>query len=252
MKFKQDTTDDILESEKQMVLSGEERYGAYFVNACEFNDLLTDFIKSIDPDRFIFAMFLSQVRKHNLLAIFSILRLHHTQAMMDLRQVLEAGSCSAFAIANPDRDGFADIDENGIADASKELTKKRYDWLEKNYKLGSDFIKNMKNTINESSAHSNIIYAHNNFRLDDEKQLFNTPFFDIEDEYLVKTNLWQVANISMGLMDLLYGVAKDLGVIKFSDDFIPRLKLLEVENHRLKAEMMETERYKNTKKPFIK
>ncbi len=252
MEFKQDTIDAIIESERQMVLSGTQRYGNYFANASEFNNLLQSFIKSVDPDRYIFAMFLAQIRKHATLALFSALRLHHLQAMMDLRQVLEAGTCAAYAIANPDVAGFADVDKDGIADATQDLTKKRYKWLEDNFKQGSDAIKNMKGAINQSAAHSNIVYAHNNFRFDGEAGKFVTPFFDIEDDYLVKTNLWQIANIIMGLTDLLYGVNKSLGVIKFTDDFIPRLKALEVQNHKLKAEMMATDRYKNAQKLIAK
>lgn len=124
MEFKQDTIGDILTSEHEMMLHGAERYGEYFINAFEFNCLLQDFLKSADPDRFIFAMFLGQVRKYHLLAIFSAVRWHHIQAMMDLRQVLEAGACAAYAIANPSQAGFVDVDENGIIDSSQELRKK--------------------------------------------------------------------------------------------------------------------------------
>ena len=244
MEFKQDTIGDIIESEKQMFLHGAERFGDYFINATEFNNLLQQFIKFIDSDRFIFAMFLAQIRKYHLLALFSSVRLHHIQVMMNLRQVLEAGSCAAYAIANPDQEGFANIDENGIMDATQKLTQKRYKWLEDNFKKGSDAIKNMKITINNSTAHSNIVYAHNNFRFDGEQRKFITPFFDIEDDYLIKTDLWQIGNIAMGLMDLFYGINTKYNVIKFVDDFIPRLKTLEDKNHRLKAEMMSTERYK--------
>lgn len=248
MKFKQNTIGDIIESERQMILHGAERFGDYFINASEFNNLLQHFIKSVDPDRFIFAMFLAQIRKHHLLAHFSVVRLHHIQAMMNLRQVLEAGSCAAYAIANPDQAGFADVDENGIIDPSQELTQKRYKWLEDNFKKGSDFIKNMKGTINKSTAHSNIVYAHKNFNFNKDNGKFETPYFDIEDEYHVKIDLWMIGNVAMGLMDLFYAVNKDLSVIKFMDDFIPRLKSLEAENHRLKAEMMNTERYKKIQK----
>ncbi len=248
MDFKQSTIGDIIESERQMILHGTERYNKFFINASEFNILLQQFIKSVNPDRFIFAMFLAQVRKHHTLALFSAVRLHHIQTMMDLRQVLEAGSCAAYAIVNPDRAGFADIGDNGIMDASQKLTKKRYKWLKDNFKAGSDAIKNMKESINKSNAHSNIIYAHNNFKFDGDQGKFITPFFDFEDNYLVKTDLWQIGNIAMGLMDLFYGVNKNLDVIKFSDDFVSRLKALETENHRLKAEMMGTERYKNSQK----
>ena len=248
MEFKQDTIGDIITSEHEMVLHGTENYGDYFINASEFNNLLQGFIKSVDPDYFIFAMFLAQIRKHNTLALFSATRLHHIQSMMCLRQVLESGSCAAYAIANPDQSGFADFDDNGIINPSQELTKKRYKWLEDNFKKGSDFMKNMKGEINNSAAHSNIVNAHNNFRYDGEKGKFVTPFFDIKDSYLIKTDLWQIGNIAMGLMDLFYGINKSLGVIKFVDDFISQLKTLENENHRLKAEMMSTDRFKNALK----
>jgi len=248
MEFKQDTIGDILMSEHEMVLHGAECYGDYFVNASEFNHLLQQCIKSVDPDRFIFAMFFAQINKHHLLANFSAVRLHHIQTMMNLRQVLEAGSCAAYAIANPDQTGFTDIDENGIAVITQGKTKKRYKWLEDSFKKGSDAIKNMKNTINDSTAHSNIVYAHNNFRFDGDRGKFVTPFFDIKDDYVVKTDLWQIGNIAMGLMDLFYGVNKNLGVIKFIDDFVPRLKVLEAENNRLKVEMMSTVRFKEAQK----
>ncbi len=248
MEFKQGTIGEIIESEKQMFLDGAQRYGAYFTNAFEFNRLLQDFIKSVDPDRFIFAMFLGQIRKHHLLAIFSAVRLHHVQAMLDLRQVLEAGSCAAYAIANPDQAGFADITNDGLIDASQDLTNKRYKWLEANFKAGSDAIKNTKGLINRSTAHSNIVYAQKNFSFDDTSRRFVTPFFDFEDDHHVKADLWQMGNIAMGLMDLFYGVNKSLGVIKFVDDFIPRLKALEIENHRLKSEMMNSQRYADAQK----
>jgi hypothetical protein len=244
MEFRQSDFGEIVESERDMVLAGEARYGSYFINAYEFNGLLQKFIKSVDPDRFIFAMFLAQIRKHHTLAFFSALRLHHIQAMMDLRQTLEASSCAAFAIANPDREGFAALGEDGFLDASQDLTKKRYKWLEENFAKGSDAIKNMKGSINESAAHSNIIYAHNNFRFDGDSGRFVTPFFDIEDDYLVKTDLCQIGNIAMGLMDLFYGVNSKLNVVKFIDDFVPQLKKLEAGNHELRSEIMATERYK--------
>ncbi len=244
MDFKQSNMGEILDSEHQMVLAGAERFGAYFVNASDFNALLARFVKSVRPDRYIFAMFLSQIRKHTTLALFSAVRLHRIQAQMDLRQVLEAGSCAAYALVNPDPSGFVDVDTDGILDASKELTTKRYRWLDEHFSLGSVAIKKMKKTINESTAHSNIVYAHNTFKFDDEQGRFRTPFFDLEDEYLVQTDLWQVANVAMGLMDLLYGVDQTVHAVQFVEDFVPALKVLEAENNRLKAEMMATERYR--------
>ncbi len=117
MDFKQSTFGEIIDSERDMILTADKRYGAYYINASEFNILLNEFIKSVDLDRFIFAIFLSQVKKHSTLALFSVVRLHHTQAMMDLRQVLEAGACASYAIANTESADFADVGENGVLDA---------------------------------------------------------------------------------------------------------------------------------------
>ncbi|MCK5027395.1 MAG: hypothetical protein KAS07_03175 [Candidatus Pacebacteria bacterium] len=247
MEFKQ-TFGDIVDSEKEMFLTALERYEDFFVNASEFNSFLNEFLKSVDADRFIFAMFLSQVRKHSTLALLSVVRLHHVQATMNLRQVLEAGSCAAYAIANTDRSGFADIDKDGFLNPSQKLTVKRYKWLDDNYPAGAVSIQNMKNVINKSSAHANIVTAHNNFTFDRKTGKFSTPFFDIEDDYWVKTDLWSIANILMGLMDLFYGVNKKYDAIKFIDSFTLRLKDLEKENHKLKVILMESDRYKNIQK----
>jgi hypothetical protein len=100
MDIKQTTIGDIIESEHLMLSTAPQRYGAYYRIALDLSVILSSAVKSIDCDHAIFARFLSQVAKHHLLAVFSTVRLHHIQAMMNLRQVLEAGACAAFAIAS--------------------------------------------------------------------------------------------------------------------------------------------------------
>lgn len=124
-----------------MVLAAPERYGKYYVTALDCSILLSHSPKSIDQDRWIFGSFVSQAKKHHLLALFSTVRLHKVQAFMDLRQTLEAGANAAFAIANPNHADFVDADKHGILDPSQELAKKRYAWLDKNYPAGSSAIK---------------------------------------------------------------------------------------------------------------
>lgn len=247
MDFKQSTIGEALNSEKEMVIKGAERYGEYFINAADLNHLLNEFHKSIAPDHFIFAAFLSQFRKHHTLALFSAVRLHHVQAMMNMRQVLESGACAAYAIANHNVEDFADVNDQGIIDLSGKLTQKRYKWLEENYKAGSDAIKSMKDSINNSAAHSNIVYAYKTFNFNAKSGKFDTPFFDIEDEYHIKTDLWMIGNVAMGLMDLFYGINKGRDVIRFNDDFIPRLRSLRKQNDKLKKKIMEDSRFKDRK-----
>ena len=245
MAPKQGHTGEILDSERELVLRGEERYGRFCSHANGFGSLLgTGTIKSIKADGATFALFYANVVKHYWLASFSALRLHHVQCQMNLRQVLENGACAAYAIANPDPAGFADTRADGTLDPTQELTKKRYAWLDQNFKAGSDGIKRQKMQINEIGAHANIVSAHQNFKADLEGGMFHTPYFDFEDEFVVKTDLWQTANIAMGLLDLFYGVNQKVGVITYQDGWPDRFKVLDAENGALKEAMMKHDRIK--------
>jgi hypothetical protein len=249
MVFKQSTFVEILDSEREMVLRGE-RYGHYHSNALEFINLLSHgMIKSVDADRFVFAIFLAQIRRHLTLSLFSALRLHKVQTMMNLRQVLEAGACAAYAIANIDPADSADVRDDGTLDISKKLTDKRYDWLNQNFPDGSAQIKVVKGVINEFGTHANIVSAQQTFKHDLAAGIFNTTFFDFEDEMSVKTDLWQIANVALGIMDLLYGVNQKLGVIKIQDGWSDKFQALAEENARLKTEMLAHERLKKFSHP---
>ncbi len=245
-KYKSDNLDDIINSEHQMVLDGQKSYGEYYKNALDFYQLLQDFITVIPVDKLIFCIFLNQIRKHSLLAILSTLRRQDTQAMMNLRQVLEAGALGAYSIANGDWDDLIAKDNEDMFKKSEIYKDKAYNWLKENYKEGSDAILGMKTLINKSSSHNNVIMAHRSFNFNSKTKTAEIPFFDIEDEYLTKKALWQVSNIMMGIMDLIYGVSKSYKGLEFSPNFEIRLKRLEAINDKLKAEMMSTDRYKNS------
>ena len=206
MIIKQRTIAEIAESEAMLLATAHERYPVYYPHALELSLFLSNFIKSIDADRAVFGMFLSQVKKHHTLALFSTVRLHKIQAGMNLRQVLEAGACAAFAIANPGHEHFVDTDEQGILDPSQKLAKKRYEWLAEHYPAASATIKSLKDGINQSTAHANLIYASNNFQFNEASRSFDAPFFDIEDEYFLKADLWMTGNVALALMDTFYGV----------------------------------------------
>jgi hypothetical protein len=245
MDFKQSTIPEILDSEREMVRRGGERYGAYFDNAFRFTGILgTGMIKSISADRFIFALFLSHVRKHLMLALFSAVRLHHVQALMNLRQVLEAGACAAYAIAHTDAADFADVNADGTLDPTEALKNKRYKWLAEHYPAGSEGMKGMKDAINKTIAHANIVSAQHNFNLRFEDGRFDTPFFDFEDEIQVKTDLWQIGNIALGVLDLFYGINAASAGFVLQDDWHAQFKVLVAEDTRLKQEMLAHERYK--------
>jgi hypothetical protein len=91
MEFLQSTLEEIVESERLMLLGARQRYGNYYDHARECSIFLSRSVAAVDHDRMMFSRFFSLMKKHHMLALLSILRLHKVQAMMNLRQVLEAG-----------------------------------------------------------------------------------------------------------------------------------------------------------------
>jgi hypothetical protein len=157
MTLKQSTLEEIIESERKLMLTADQRYGNYSRHTRECAIFLSRCITSVDPDRMMFARFFSLMKKQLLLAVLSTLRLHKVQAMMNLRQVMEAGAAAAFAIANPEPEHFAKTDQNGLIDPSQDLTKKRYQWLARHFPAASQAIKEKKDAINNLAAHANIV-----------------------------------------------------------------------------------------------
>lgn len=242
VNLKQKSIGDIIESERLLVLEAPERYGAFYMNAVDASVFLSTFIKSLDSDRFVFGRYYSWVKKHHLLALFSTVRLHQVQSTMNLRQVLEAGSLAAFAIAHPDPSHFVTEDKNGLLNSSQKLTGNVYKWLDQNYPQGSKSLKEMKDNINASTAHANLVYTGSNFEVADDA--VSSPFFDFVDDYAVRSDLWRIGNIAISLLDLFCGVNQSVGSIKFVDDFQQRLGVLVERSNVLNADMKSTERYK--------
>ena len=242
--YRQSTFEEIIESEREMVIAAEERYGKYYTNANRCSVYLSQCVAGIDHDRIMFGHFLSLLKKHHLLALLSIIRLHKVQAMMNLRQVLEAGATAAFAIANPAQEHFAETDEQGLLGSTPKLAKKRYGWLHEHYREKSDWIRQSKERINLSAAHANIVSSASTFRLGEKGDAAETPFFDIEDGYYVKVDLWQSASIALSLMDLFYGINQKLAVIEFIPGFEQSLDRFAGQTDLLLAELKATDRYK--------
>lgn len=252
MPYPQSTLEEIVDSERAMFVDAATRYGQHYKHARDTTMFLSLCIVSIEKDRSdSLGRLFSLTKKQHTLAFLSALRLHRVQAMMNLRQVLEAGAAAAYAIANPKLEDFVDIDEFGIMDPSQELTRKRYRWLDEKYPSTSKRIKTAKDDLNKHPAHANIISGDSTFRaVGDGASL---PFFDLEDDHSVKTDLWLISSLAMSLMDLFYGVTSDVAtesgrsVVGFHPDFSQILQRLIDEEAALHDELTSTERFRAVK-----
>jgi hypothetical protein len=256
MIYPQSTLEEIIDSERALLVDAPKRYGQHYKHARATTVYLTLCIESIEFDRAeMFGRLFSLMKKHHTLSVLSALRLHKVQAMMNLRQVLEAGGAAAFAIANPETHHFVDIDAFGIMDPSQKLTSKRHKWLDQKYQDKSAWIATTKDRINSSAAHANIISGDSTFRMADDHSAASAPFFDVQDEYFVKADLWLISSVAITLMDLFFGVAGDVGrtgrsVIDFRSDFQHTVQGLAAENNELLAEIQASKRFQIAMKKF--
>jgi hypothetical protein len=170
---------------------------------------------------------------------------------MNLRQVLEAAVDAAFAVAHPDDiNDYGYTDKHGAIMTPQSFKKKRYAWLAANYKDGSDSLQSLKDAINRYGSHASVVQTMNNFQAEfgAETPHFGTSFFDTEDAFHVKVDLWRSANVALAVLDLLYGVNRDFGVLTYAGDYERLFHELARQHEALGEEMRSTERFQETQR----
>ena len=106
------------------------------------------------------------------------------------------------------------------------------------------------NDLNDQNAHANIVSADATFRVGHTKDIVDLPFFDVEDEYFVKADLWRISSAAITLMDLFYGVTESVAratgrsVLEFRPDFPNTIEGLVAESNALQREIIGSDRYK--------
>lgn len=238
---------DIVTAERDMVLAADQAHSEYFTHAMGMVTLMNNLVASIDkPDRFLFVAFLSLVKKHLTLALFSVLRRHHVEGGMNLRQVLEGSAWAAYALAFEDSNLFQVVDAGGKVTVPDRLSDARNAWLTANYPVKSEEIKRLKKKINESVAHANIAYAFQTFGVAGAATLgFTTSFFDGEDDFRIKVDLLMVANFAMGMIDLFVGVNQAESVFQLPANFPQQFGDLVVQHNRLREEVKTHPRFRD-------
>lgn len=235
--------EDISKTEDCLVVEAGKIYGDYFEHAQFAVNFLSSFVKSVKPEAVFFTLFLAQIEKHIMLGFLSAVRLHHVQCNFDFRYALEAGAWASFAMANYEKENFAESNDDETIKTTQTCKEKMYKWIETNYSLGNESIKRVRGSLNMLSAHANIIDAYRNFSSFTEKGI-GTLIFDEPEEHYIKTDLWTIGNLVMGLLDLFYGVNKDYKVLELQDNFLVEMQKLKENNNKLKVEMMNHPRLK--------
>lgn len=222
--------------EHQKLLDAEKNYGNAFINAYNTTTLVSNLMMWPIADCDLFIRFYSQMKKYHSLSVISTVRMHRIQAKMDLRYFLESTAHAAFSLANTGTNNYFDHQKQCISDAQK-ASRKAYHWLDTTYKGHSDFIRELKSTINEQTAHANVVNSQHNFDfIPGERAEIVTSYFDFEDEEMVKLDLWLAAKAGIHAADLILQVQKDSGGFLPSND-VANLPNLIADNDSVLAEI---------------
>jgi len=186
----------------------------------------------LEPDNFFFSLFLTQVRKHAGLSILSVARQHHVQALLDLRQTIEAATWMLFAMEHKEPTAFFMVDERGAATVTDAHKNRMRKWLDDGWSAGSSSLKTMKKAINGTCAHADVTYALNNFNTEN----FSFTFFDQMDGPMKRSDFFFIGTCLWQIMDLAYGINQKHKAIEFSAEFVPTMKSLKAHMERLRTE----------------
>ncbi len=222
--------------EHQKLLDSAQKYGNAFINAYNTTILVSNLMMWPVIDCDLFIRFYSQMKKYHTLSVISTVRLHRIQAKMDLRYFLESTANAAFSLAHTKTQNYFDLQNKRIGDAQK-ASLKAYRWLETTYQGHSDFMKDLKATINEQTAHAHVVNSQHNFDLvAGQSAEIITSYFDFEDDEVVKLDLWIAAKAGLHAADLTLQVQKDFGGFLPSSD-AANLSQLMSDNDAVLAEL---------------
>ncbi|HUV49738.1 MAG TPA: hypothetical protein VMW78_01785 [Anaerolineae bacterium] len=232
---------ELSKEEQDLVEKAPQEYGPAFVNAHDLVFLTWTFVNTKKPEAYAFMLFLSQIQKSLVLCLLSAVRNHEVQFNMMLRFALENASLASYSLFKPETNNFYKTDENGIMFPKESANLKAYKWLDKNYTEHSQKIKSMKDNINESFAHASILPAPQN--IDYGSPQITNMFFDYPDKLFVIKNLWWVANVALGMLDLFAKVIRQYPLVTIADDFVQSLENYATENYRILNELKRNPRF---------
>lgn len=218
--------------EYDLAIENKEKYQDISAHAVKIIELIRTSIGAILEEKANdFLLYYAAIYKHYTLALLSILRLQETQANLNIRQIIEAGACASYSLANPLY--YTQHKQPVISIINDKTREKAYKWLEKNHKSFSDFLKKSKDIINPFYAHGGLFTA----CLGQIDIPTNISFTDKEDPNAIQLNLWHLSSTTIALMHMFFQINKTYNLLQFHEDFEKMLQELKEESDQLKLKI---------------
>jgi hypothetical protein len=235
------TLEGLAAEELRLVQTAEARLGHTYLMAREATILLSTFIGSVSRNQDLFVRCMAMLKKHHTLALLSVLRRHHVQGVMDLRQVVEAASSAAYALAHPEAD-YIDPD-TGLLMNPQKVSERSYKWIGRAFPTQSANFKAIKDELSETGSHFNLVNSGRIVAEEPEAGFWKTEFFDLSDQHLQEVDLWRLIHVALAAMQLVVEVGKVHSGFRVAADFEGRANILAGDWKRLGERLMATPRH---------
>ncbi|WP_139329993.1 MULTISPECIES: hypothetical protein [Paenibacillus] len=159
---------------------------------------------------------------------------------MMMRYAVESSTMAAYSLYKTNTNNYLYTDEYGRATLKSKTQKKCYAWLETNYPTHSASIENKKKMLNMFSTHSNLFNTFENIDIND----FSYSLFDvIKDDDEIYVFLWNIANTTIFIMDMLEDVSKSYPLVQFAKSYSRSMNKLKKSNMEIRDEFMNNHKY---------
>jgi hypothetical protein len=226
------TLADFAQAEATAFEANRKLAGDYAMFAEESVTIFASMIVRIDRGHQLFMAYYSAVRKASICATLSALRQHKVQSSLNLRQAIEGTVLMTYALMNPRPEILEGVTEISPRIEDK-LSDKARKWLAGAYPPYSEKLKLLKDNINETDSHANLINTYATFDFDSTEKTSRNRFLDRDDEDHLKITLWTVGHTMTHLAAAYVDVALDAEGIEIAEDFRDRIAHLSKVNDAL-------------------
>lgn len=162
----------------------------------EAYNLGRDIHMKVDQTKMAYMAAFSQAQNYYLKAVISNLKGHQIELKGNLRFALETSCLAAYSLLNEDISEMIKYDEQGKFDTKHfQNTQKRdmYNFIQEKFPEKSDYIKHIKNQINDFGMHANIGLTFINF----DPQKCAAHYFDIDHQKNIEVTNLAITNVML-------------------------------------------------------
>lgn len=204
------TLQALINEEQERTADASERLGTFVHLAGQGLVLLKTFVRTVDQNQFVAAALMLAVRKSATLSFLSYIRGHIAQAGFNMRQTIEFSVLTAYMLAHPDEKITKESEDSAVGfKPPKAISGKAYKWINKEYADVSKLLEDMKDQINDTTAHASIYLTHFTFDWggdSEDKSVFRGSFFDRVDDDVFRLYLMSLARLLVLVIETIVRV----------------------------------------------